>query len=59
VAGILEQAAEVANFYYTEGHYCVHQGKEKKVKQAFVAAPYRGMDRFCRFINQSRISQCE
>ena len=41
--GILEQAAEVANLFITQKDTLVYtKGKDKKVKQAFVAAPHKG-----------------
>ena len=41
--GILEQAAEVANIFITQKDTLVYtKGKDKKVKQAFVAAPLQG-----------------
>ena len=45
--GILEQAAEVANLFITQEDTIVYtKGKEKKVNQAFVAAPYKGNGSF-------------
>lgn len=45
--GILEQAAEVANIFITQKDTLVYtKGRDKKIKQVFIAAPYKGNGEF-------------